>query len=324
MVSIITPNFNSHQYIVETYHSLLAQTYSNWEWLVVDDGSTDNSPELIKQLALSDHRIKFYVRDSENKGASVCRNLGIKKSMGDYIIFLDADDLLAPYCLKQRIRCLLQNPELDFAVFNMGYFNNRIGDKEGCVNQYYNDNTKYLRSFIAYNIPWAITCPIWKSSFIKNNYILFSENYQRLQDPEFHAKILLKYEPKFKVVKESPVDCYYRQSQNNTTAIKQQSFENIVNGFIYYIIEIKTIAGVKQYQHEIKAFIRNSFHALLFMHHLSPKTNPILYYNKLKNAGFKIPLSKSSIKFFYYMNLLRLTFVKGAGVSKLWSFIIKQ
>ena len=102
LVSIIIPSFNSETYISETIDSILNQTYPYWEAIVVDDGSSDETCSIVKRYSQNDKRIQLFLRVSTAKGASVCRNIGIEKAIGKYIIFLDSDDLLAPFCLKER------------------------------------------------------------------------------------------------------------------------------------------------------------------------------------------------------------------------------
>ena len=92
LVSIITPLYNSERYIDETIVSVLNQTYNNWEMIIIDDCSTDNSFKIAKKNALKDGRIRLY-SNRINIGVSATRNLGIKKSKGRFIAFLDADDL---------------------------------------------------------------------------------------------------------------------------------------------------------------------------------------------------------------------------------------
>ncbi|WP_421823932.1 glycosyltransferase family 2 protein [Flagellimonas oceanensis] len=102
MVSIITPVFNSQKYISECISSVLDQTYKNWEHILVDDCSTDNSAQIIKGFAEKDDRIR-YVKLSKNSGAGVARNKAIELAKGDYIAFLDSDDLWSPVKLEKQI-----------------------------------------------------------------------------------------------------------------------------------------------------------------------------------------------------------------------------
>jgi len=116
-VSIITPSFNREDFFTQTLDSLLGQTYSDWENIVVDDGSSDQTKEIVNEYAAKDPRIKLYGRSREPKGACTCRNLGVDLCNGKYLIFLDTDDLLEPFCLEQRVKAMEENPELDFAIF---------------------------------------------------------------------------------------------------------------------------------------------------------------------------------------------------------------
>jgi len=92
LVSIITPNFNSFKYLKETIISVQNQTYGIWEMIIVDDNSTDDSIKLIKEFAKKDDRIKL-IELQENVGPAVARNTGIKLAKGNYLTFIDSDDI---------------------------------------------------------------------------------------------------------------------------------------------------------------------------------------------------------------------------------------
>ena len=92
LVSIITPTYNSAKYIAETIQSAQNQTHKNWEMIIVDDCSQDNTVEIIQDLMEEDHRIHLF-QLSKNSGAAKARNFGIEKVTGKYMTFLDADDI---------------------------------------------------------------------------------------------------------------------------------------------------------------------------------------------------------------------------------------
>lgn len=100
-VCVIMPCYNGEKFIGEAIESVLNQTYNNWELIIVDDGSTDNSKEVIKRY-FNDNRIK-YIAHKENRGIPAARNTGIKASKGEYIAFLDQDDIWLPEKLKEQI-----------------------------------------------------------------------------------------------------------------------------------------------------------------------------------------------------------------------------
>ena len=103
LVSIITPSYNSEKTLMETYESINKQTFSNWEWLIIDDHSSDSSLDMAKKIALSDKRI-VTLQTEVNSGAASARNLGIKEAKGRYIAFLDSDDMWKPTKLEDQIK----------------------------------------------------------------------------------------------------------------------------------------------------------------------------------------------------------------------------
>lgn len=127
-VSIITPSFDREEFIAATLESLLAQTYPYWENVVVDDGSTDKTHEIVRAYVDNDSRIRCYDRSRGPKGACTCRNEGVDHCEGEYLIFLDTDDLLEPFCIEQRVKAMEENPDLDFAIFPSLMFREVPGD----------------------------------------------------------------------------------------------------------------------------------------------------------------------------------------------------
>ena len=102
LVSIITPIFNSEIYISETIESVINQTYTNWELILIDDNSTDKTIEIVNQFIEKNNRIKL-LRNKTNLGAAITRNKGIIIAKGSYITFLDSDDLWKPNKLEKQI-----------------------------------------------------------------------------------------------------------------------------------------------------------------------------------------------------------------------------
>jgi glycosyltransferase involved in cell wall biosynthesis len=102
IVSIIIPTYNRAHLIGETLDSVLAQTYTNWECIIVDDGSTDNTDEVVEEYVKKDSRFKYYHRPDEHlPGGNGARNYGFKMSKGEYVNWLDSDDL---YKILNKIR----------------------------------------------------------------------------------------------------------------------------------------------------------------------------------------------------------------------------
>lgn len=102
LVSIITPSYNTASFIEDTIKSVLNQTYTNWEMIIVDDCSTDNTKEIVQKYLL-DNRIKYY-ENEKNSGAAISRNTALKQAKGRWIAFLDSDDLWDEKKLEEQIR----------------------------------------------------------------------------------------------------------------------------------------------------------------------------------------------------------------------------
>lgn len=108
-VSIITPCYNSAPFIAQTIRSVLAQTYSNWEMIIVDDHSSDGTSEIVHEFCKKDSRIKFYRLEQNTGSATEPRNMGIRLATGRYIAFLDSDDLWEPSKLEEQLPLFQQN-----------------------------------------------------------------------------------------------------------------------------------------------------------------------------------------------------------------------
>lgn len=108
LVSVIMPSYNCEKFIAESIESVQAQTYTNWELLIVDDRSTDSSMQIAQEYASKDKRIKVF-QNFENSGAAISRNYALRESKGKWIAFLDSDDLWLPEKLEKQINFMEDN-----------------------------------------------------------------------------------------------------------------------------------------------------------------------------------------------------------------------
>src|SRR5437588_2675056 len=136
LVSIIVPTYNYAHFIGEALESVQYQTYSNWECIVVDDGSTDDTGIIAKQFADKDNRIKYHRQ--ENQGLAAARNTGMANSTGVYFQFLDADDLLEPQKLERQVMFLETHQDVDIVFSDARYFRTGHSD-ERRFSQYEDD-----------------------------------------------------------------------------------------------------------------------------------------------------------------------------------------
>ena len=116
LVSIITPTFNSIQFIEETINSILKQTAGNWELLITDDGSTDGTWKILQEYEAKDNRIKIFQLE-KNSGPGVARNNSIKNAKGRYIAFCDSDDVWLPDKLEKQIAFLQEERSVFYFFF---------------------------------------------------------------------------------------------------------------------------------------------------------------------------------------------------------------
>lgn len=188
LVTIITANFNKGKDVEDCVCSVLAQTETNWEFLFIDDGSTDDSVEIAKTITQGDNRCKFLHNNTGVKGANTCRNMGIEAAISPYIIFLDSDDVLAPFCLEQRLACYSENPQNDFLVFPVRIFFDNVGDSNVICNITTDEDD--LVRFLNRDIVWQTSGPIWKVETLKamNG---FDTELQSQQDVDLHIRALI-------------------------------------------------------------------------------------------------------------------------------------
>ncbi|CAN5521604.1 hypothetical protein BH23BAC1_BH23BAC1_15560 [soil metagenome] len=221
LVSVVIPVFNRKNLLLETIQSLKNQSYSNWEAILVDDGSTDGTYESILELAESDPRLKLHQRKIEPKGASSCRNYGIGLSKGEFLFFLDSDDILAHHCLNERVHHFCQNPEMDFLIFPALIFEEKPGD----TNILWNidkDRDDIVR-FLNIDVPWQTSASFFRRKIL-NEIGSWDNTTSAWEDMDYHVRALIKG-LKYKKINTQP-DYYYRiynkdKLSNNDNTVEQ-------------------------------------------------------------------------------------------------------
>jgi len=156
LVSIIMPAYNAEEFISDSIESVLQQTYNNWELIIVDDNSDDNTPEIVEKYSQKDSRIHLKVLD-KNSGAAVSRNHAISRASGTYLAFLDSDDLWAKEKLTEQIKFMENNNYLftstSFEEINKkNQLNGNVASSHECLD--YDGVLKYCpgNSTVIYNV----------------------------------------------------------------------------------------------------------------------------------------------------------------------------
>jgi glycosyltransferase involved in cell wall biosynthesis len=189
LVSVVIPTFNRAVLLDRTLESIHKQEYSHWEALIIDDGSTDDTKEVVENWSCIDPRIQYRQRNGDISGGNRCRNIGLQYAKGDYILFLDSDDCLMPLCLEQRMVQAAAAPELDFQVFPGVTFTTDIAKPDF----YWNvpGNATDLDRFFQFDSPWQTTGPLWKRRKLIEAGLLWDENLFLWQDIDFHVRAIL-------------------------------------------------------------------------------------------------------------------------------------
>ncbi len=225
LISIIIPTYNREKEIIETLKSIQKQSYKKFECIIVDDGSLDNTENVISNLIEVDSRFVFFKRPSEYKrGGNGARNYGIDLSKGDYIQFFDSDDLMLKDNLKLKLEAILKY-DLDLS---WGWYKNiaEIKQTEVTYNNIVVSQDEFIYHFFVRNFWIGCTAALWKREIIVNGG-LFNEDLLKSQDYEFNLRKFIINKLKYKVVEEF---CWTRL--DNTTSITQskkiEHFESLI------------------------------------------------------------------------------------------------
>ncbi|WP_167342345.1 glycosyltransferase family 2 protein [Nonlabens sp. SY33080] len=187
LVTIIIPTFNRAHTINRTLNSIFKQSHTNWECIVIDDGSTDDTLKIVEEQVRKDSRVKLFQRPQNRpKGANACRNLGLENAHGDYINFLDSDDTLHPDKLSIQIDAIKNTP-YQFSVCQTMLIDDDSGHELGLRSSLVKA-AHPIDDYITFRSFWTVHPPLYKSAFIQQ--YRFDESLQQSQEYEFTIRIL--------------------------------------------------------------------------------------------------------------------------------------
>lgn len=211
-LAVIIPCWNCESYIGEMLDGLLNQSFTDWKAFLVDDGCTDGSYSIINEYSSRDERIHYYLRDREPKGAQTCRNIGFDLSVGaEYVIFFDADDLIAPYCFKQRVQFMETRNNLDFGVFLGKSFVNdpKEVDRSLLFGFRFDDGVDDIQRLLRRTHPFVVWNNIYRRSALLRVRLTWDESLLSIQDSDFNLQAIvsgLTYD----YCEDGQIDYYYR------------------------------------------------------------------------------------------------------------------
>ena len=212
-VSVIVPVYNSAEYIGATLDSIINQDFSGFELIIVDDGSTDDSLEIIEEK-LSKSTLSYEIIHQENSGVSSARNRGIENASGEYLVFVDSDDYITGNHLSQLYNC-----ETDFSLIQ---FVKKDGDRLSTpqhISKRLMPCEEFIKMELNMQVPFNFWQLMYKASIINENNIRFNPDYIYAEDIEFALKAL-SYGSEIAISNE--VTYYYIQREDS--AIKTSDY----------------------------------------------------------------------------------------------------
>ena len=229
LVSIVVPVYNAARFMDDTIQTVLNQTYQNWELLLVDDCSSDESVQIIKKYQKKDERIKLF-KLSKNSGAAIARNTGIDKAKGRYLAFLDADDLWVQNKLDLQVAFMQEkNAAFSFTGYEFADENGKPNGKKVHVPQ-----TITYKQALRNTIIWTTTVMFDMNKLSKDN--IYMPNVKS-EDTACWWKVLKKIDYANGMVK---VLSYYRRSTITLSSNKLEAIKRIWS--LYRNVENLTIS----------------------------------------------------------------------------------
>ncbi|GAL67626.1 glycosyltransferase family 2 protein [Jejuia pallidilutea] len=297
MVSIIIPIYNRAYLIEETINSIKAQSYTDWECIIVDDGSTDATVECVKALIEADNRFQLFERPKTiTKGPSACRNYGFTKIKGDYVQFFDSDDIMHPEHLKLKINAIKDN---DFVVCKLrtfsGDFNPEVFFKEDGSPKI-TQPLNLFEAFVTGAFSMMMVAPLWRTKSLKP-YLPIREDLHILEDHELYARALFT-QKKAAILNNELI--YYRVAGASST---NSFYSNVDYGLISYFKAKKTVLKLSQTKPVKLSVLKMTlgfFRQALAERNFSAANKCLRFINENKLCyNFSLKLKCLRIHFFY-------------------------
>lgn len=227
VVSIVIPTFNRAWIIRKAIDSVIDQSFIDWELIIVDDGSTDNTSELVKNVG--DKRIKYYLR--LNKGPAAARNYGVSKSSGKWIAYLDSDNELFPNYLEVMLRYLKANPTKIFAIPKLDYVLEKYKNGKLVKSVDYSEKmpkNATIKDIFDRTFHFDTNGLIHLKNILDHG-ILWDDTISVMEDWEFALSIGEKFPKGFLFVPE--ILARYHQRFGSDGMVASNSYQNIADGF---------------------------------------------------------------------------------------------
>lgn len=190
-ITIIMPVFNHRDEVRTMIDSIRANDFYGWELLAIDDGSEEDTLQMLERYAEEDCRIQVVRRDRQPKGAQTCRNIGLEMARGEFVIVFDSDDYIAPYCLRQRVEMLRKRRDLDFMVFPSGvYVDEKFVTAPHPYDFGYRVAEDDVRMFASRRLPFIVWNNIYRTESLRRNSLSWDTGLLSLQDADFNISAI--------------------------------------------------------------------------------------------------------------------------------------
>lgn len=227
MISIVVPVYNVEKYIVKCLESIVNQSYKDFELLLINDGSTDNSVEVINKY-LNNQDINWKLINKNNSGQSSTRNYGLDRTVGDYVTFIDSDDVINKDFLKVLYLKVLEK-DYDFSFCNFKYVKQQIPPNERSDKYKEYSRAEMLNVFLKRTVNFVVPSMLFKKEFLINNAIRFNEKIRFSEDQMFIWDVLYRCNKCIYI--NDPLYGYYLREKSIMTS---SPFEKIVDSYKVY------------------------------------------------------------------------------------------
>ena len=238
LITVIIPHHNRFNLLKQTLKSVLFQTFTDWEAIIIDDYSDQECLINIKQYISHDSRFVLITKTKEGKGAPVSRNMGSDHAKGQYVLFLDSDDILAPFALEQRLKVFTSTESsIDAVIAPTIRFKDLPGDLSEVWGTF-NASENVMARFTKCDTPWHTMSALWNKKFI-SKIGGWDETLASYQDWEFHIRALLIGLRYHEI---SEYDNFYREDSDEQSIARRHFNDNITQGrFKAFSLVIKQI-----------------------------------------------------------------------------------
>ncbi|MPT30871.1 MAG: glycosyltransferase family 2 protein [Chryseobacterium sp.] len=276
LVSIIIPIYNREKLISATLDSVIDQTYSNWECIVIDDGSTDKTIELVQAYADKDDRIKIYRRSSNyGAGGNGARNYGYELSKGGYINWFDSDDIMLPNFIQTKME-MFQEQNIQFVITGGHFWDGKEINKPMKIHE----TDDFYADFQTWALNLTTNCVLFRRGFLENKE-LFSEQMYRAQETEFFSRIFFKVPDNIYMISSEPTFLYRQHIDSITQKTNSYNKKFLISRVKLHLDNLDRSVELrheKLISHHYKGLISEFLKAL--------ENNDTENVNNIKNKGY--------------------------------------